>query len=58
MNIYGLEKKKTKVSQHLNKLKDKRVLKNHIGEQQEVILRINQKIMIMRTERKKKNANR
>ena len=58
MNIYGLKKKKEKITQHLNKLKDKKGLKNHIKEQEEAILRINQKIMIMKIARKKNHANR
>lgn len=58
MNIYGLKKKRERITQHLNKSKDKKVSKSHIDEQKAAIATINKKIRTIKMEREKQHATR
>jgi len=57
MNIHGLKKKRSKITQHLNKLRDKKVSRDHMAEQKDAIMAINRKIRTIKMEREKKHAN-
>jgi len=58
MNLHGLKKKKEKITQHLNNLKDKNVSLDHMDEQKLAKATISKKIKNLKGNKKKKHAKR